>query len=111
MWSFPHRARPRTDEGVVQAQAALDAAQATLDAAIIAAKGRREKAVAGARAKKLRDGRGETEGKGTGRHELVNPLGLDDRTMEILERINNSSRVALAADRGTQQPQPQQGHV
>ena len=95
MWSFPHRARPRIDEGVVQAQAALDAAQATLDAAIIAAKGRREKAVAGARAKKLRDGRG----------------GLDDRTMEILERINNSSRVALAADRGTQQPQPQQGHV
>ena len=111
MWSFPHRARPRIDEGVVQAQAALDAAQATLDAAIIAAKGRREKAVAGARAKKLRDGRGETEGKGTGRHEVVNPLGLDDRTMEILERINNSSRVALAADRGTQQPQPQQGHV
>ena len=82
-----------TDEGVVQAKAALDEAQASLDAAILSARERRD--------------------KGTGSQEVVNPLGLDEQTMQILERSerNSGSGAALAVGTGTQQPQPQQGHV
>ena len=82
-----------TDEGVVQAKAALDEAQASLDAAILSARERRD--------------------KGTGTQEVVNPLGLDDQTMQMVERLkrNSGSGAALAVGTGTQQPQPQQGHV
>ena len=113
------------DAGVAQAQAALDeaeaafadaqalraAAQAALKDAIEAAGERDESAPAKEPPRTRASVDSQALGEGAGA--VVNPLGLDEQTIKILERNSNSdSGAALTAGRGTRsQPQPQKGHV